>query len=528
MSSSTSEYKSSSNAAFKSRGVAAVNNLVQKLLWRNSEAFRQSAPTLRATNSNPSKETLHRSSSSPDAHHTEHKHTLPPSGMTKASRRRLDIGKIYKLHSSRLSFAVHANQDMTRMYIDKYPNRFFFSTTCQTDYLPFCLDFGPVNLATIHEFWQTVKKFWDHQDLQDTELVYYLEEDIHARSNGAFLLAAFLMIELKFTPDEVWLPFSRFDEESFETFRDATFIQPQNYNLTIKACLDGLYRSMQNGFYDPATFDIAEFRYLNDPNLADMNVVCPKFVAFRGPSRRKVEICPGVFLFPPRHYKAVFKEMGVTTIIRLNEADTYKPEQFEREGFKHFDLYFDDCSVPTLATVDKFLSIVEGEDGMVAVHCKAGLGRTGTMIAVYLMKHYGWTASECIGWLRIVRPGSVIGPQQQFLHEAERIYGKATPESSPGPAAATVLPNRVPLHSRSSRCSTQSESSTLQFEQDICFDSSRSPQMEEARQATEAGHAREALKAQAFMGLQVAKAQLRRASNSRQRSELNTLIVAMN
>ncbi|XP_030775727.1 dual specificity protein phosphatase CDC14B-like isoform X1 [Rhinopithecus roxellana] len=31
------------------------------------------------------------------------------------------------------------------------------------------------------------------------------------------------------------------------------------------------------------------------------------------------------------------------------------------------------------------------------------------------MKHYRMTAAETIAWVRICRPGSVIGPQQQFL-----------------------------------------------------------------------------------------------------------------
>lgn len=35
------------------------------------------------------------------------------------------------------------------------------------------------------------------------------------------------------------------------------------------------------------------------------------------------------------------------------------------------------------------------------------------------MKHEGFTAREFIAWNRIVRPGSVIGPQQQFLIDWE-------------------------------------------------------------------------------------------------------------
>lgn len=35
------------------------------------------------------------------------------------------------------------------------------------------------------------------------------------------------------------------------------------------------------------------------------------------------------------------------------------------------------------------------------------------------MKHFRLTAEEVIGWLRIVRPGSIIGPQQQFMKEMQ-------------------------------------------------------------------------------------------------------------
>jgi len=47
----------------------------------------------------------------------------------------------------------------------------------------------------------------------------------------------------------------------------------------------------------------------------------------------------------------------------------------------------------------------------------AGLGRTGSLIGCYLMKHYRFTAGEAVAWIRVCRPGSVIGPQQNFLEE---------------------------------------------------------------------------------------------------------------
>merc|ERR1719382_400155 len=54
------------------------------------------------------------------------------------------------------------------------------------------------------------------------------------------------------------------------------------------------------------------------------------------------------------------------------------------------------------------------------LHCKAGLGRTGSCVGCYMMKHYAWTAQDVIAWLRIYRPGSVIGPQQQFLERQQK------------------------------------------------------------------------------------------------------------
>lgn len=151
-----------------------------------------------------------------------------------------------------------------------------------------------------------------------------------------------------------------------------------------------------------------------------------KILAFAGPSYERHVSPEGYCTLSPADYIPYFQSKDVGLVVRLNKK-AYEEQDFIDAGIDHLEAYFLDGSCPPMHILETVLEAFEKvpKDKAFAVHCKAGLGRTGSCIGAYIMKHYRWTASECIAWMRICRPGMVIGPQQHYLKQIERIMWQA-------------------------------------------------------------------------------------------------------
>ena len=114
-------------------------------------------------------------------------------------------------------------------------------------------------------------------------------------------------------------------------------------------------------------------------------------------------------------------EQGVKSIVTIRE-DPLDDDWVKDVNYLHVSS--NDMGVPEFADLTFAVDFIHRRitnSEPVMVHCLAGMGRTGTILACYLIKYQKMSANEATEKVREKRPGSIQSyPQEEIIFRFEK------------------------------------------------------------------------------------------------------------
>ncbi|CAI7598082.1 unnamed protein product [Penicillium glandicola] len=302
-------------------------------------------------------------------------------------------------------------------------------------YNAFHADFGPLHIGHLYRFAVLFHEILGDPANSDRPVVFYSKTDARSRANAACLVACYMVMIQSWPPHLALAPIAQADPP-YMPFRDAGYSQA-DFILNIQDVVYGVWKAKEQSLCGLRDFNLEEYEKFERVDMGDFNWVTPDFLAFASPQQQPVapipvntpeynalpttisEISSSKLPMPFENVLAHFHQRNIGLVVRLN-SELYCPSYFTAMGIAHIDMIFEDGTCPPLQLVRRFIKMAHEmitiKKKGIAVHCKAGLGRTGCLIGAYLIYKYGFTANEVIAFMRFMRPGMVVGPQQHWLH----------------------------------------------------------------------------------------------------------------